>query len=189
MFKNISPEAMNKIIATMELTYASQDEDLVTQGDAAYDWMCIIKGTAVVLQNGNELCKFGPLSMLGEAALVTDDEIHFRGATVRVTSKTCTCLVLHRNDYVRLLKSGILDQSAHEHAEKIARQHSEKDTARNVTSLMIKRSRTKVAPTLLARKQMKENSAENLRKIRKQFGAGSKEYTKAAIKSQMAAIL
>ena len=188
MFKNISPEAMNKIIATMELTYASQDEDLVTQGDAAYDWMCIIKGTAVVLQNGNELCKFGPLSTLGEAALVTDDEIHFRGATVRVTSKSCTCLVLHRNEYVRLLKSGILDQSARKHAEKLARQYTERDTTSNVTSIM-KRSRTKVAPTLLARKQMKENSAENLRKIRKQFGAGSKEYTKAAIKSQMAAIL
>ena len=61
------------------------------------------------------------------------------------------------------------------HWSKIARQHSEKDTARNVTSLMVKRSRTKVAPTLLARKQMKENSAENLRKIRKQFGAGSLE--------------
>ena len=62
---------------------------------------------------------------------------NINGATVRVTSKSCTCLVLHRNEYVRLLKSGILDQSARKHAEKLARQYTERDTTSNVTSIIL----------------------------------------------------
>jgi len=188
MFAGLDSEQLSTIIRTMTLRNFKKGDDLVIQGDAAYEWMAIVKGTADVLVNDELVTTFEKLSMLGEAALVADNIIHYRGATVRATSPV-KALVLHRNEFLRLLKSGLLDHSIHEHAIERSKSYKDNDMkrtiSRNLTTKVSIKNRTKVMP-MMSHEELSKKTAENLRSIRKQFGAASSQYMRAAGRAQIA---
>ena len=84
LFRDLSSDAISKIINVMEYRTFDISQELVTQGDDASEFMVIMKGAATVDHNGTEVRRFGSLDVLGEGALVEGD--HKRGATVAVNT-------------------------------------------------------------------------------------------------------
>ena len=183
MFVGLEPGQLSEIIRSMTLRSFPAGYDLVIQGDAAYEWMAIMKGTADVMVDGEIVTKFEKLSMLGEGALVADNKIHYRGATVRATSSV-KALVLHRNEFLRLLKSGLLEHSSQEHAIEMSKTYKMNDIKRRNSS----RNLLKVVPiqAMQSHQELARKTTDNLISIRKQFGAASPQYLRAAGRAQIA---
>ncbi len=132
MFSELPTSALYKIVKVMSSAEFERGQDLVTEGDKGETMMVILQGSAVVLIDSVEVRKFGPLDVLGEAALLVppDGEIHTRGATVRTESAELSALVLHRSDYNKLKKTGAIDDVTQLKAQRAASAFLEADKQR-----------------------------------------------------------
>eukprot|EP00746_Dinoflagellata_sp_MGD_P009408 gnl/MRDRNA2_/MRDRNA2_119126_c0_seq1.p1 gnl/MRDRNA2_/MRDRNA2_119126_c0~~gnl/MRDRNA2_/MRDRNA2_119126_c0_seq1.p1 ORF type:complete len:997 (-),score=207.36 gnl/MRDRNA2_/MRDRNA2_119126_c0_seq1:83-3073(-) len=79
--------------AALEEMYFIKGETVVTQGDLGQSFYIIFNGTCNVVIDGEIVKDLGRGDYFGEKALFQDEP---RGATVRVTSETCTLLALDR---------------------------------------------------------------------------------------------
>ena len=132
IFQDLKTDPILKIINVMDLRVFGKDEDMVTQGEPASEFMVIMKGSASVFQNGTKIRCFGAWDVLGEGALIYED--HKRGATV--TADTFTeVLVLTRQSYQELFIHGIIAHKTHERASKMSKSYNAQDAERLAASL------------------------------------------------------
>ena len=127
LFKDLSTDAISKIIAVMEFRSFATASDLVTQGDTASEFMVIMKGAATVFKDGTKIRTFGCLDFIGEGALIEGD--HVRGATVTATVAT-QVLVLTYERYQELLLDGTIEQKTHEMAARRSKSYLLEDAKR-----------------------------------------------------------
>jgi len=124
LFRDLPDESMTKIIEAMEVRTYKRTEQLVLQGEDAFEFMVILQGTVSVVVNGKEVRTFHRLNVLGEAALVEQDPK--RGATVTATNDV-QVLVLSRNCYDELLADGSITKKTHARAKRMSMAYSAAD--------------------------------------------------------------
>ena len=127
LFHDLPAEAIAKIINVMELRTFEKEDDLVTQGAPASEFMVVMKGAATVFRGGTEVRHLGSLDFLGEGALV--NEFHVRGATVTADAPS-SVLVLSFDRYQELLVDGTIAEETHERASRMSRSYTAEDAKR-----------------------------------------------------------
>ena len=127
LFHDLPAEAIAKIINVMELRTFEKEDDLVTQGAPASEFMVLMKGAATVFRGGAEVRHLGSLDFLGEGALV--NEFHVRGATVTADAPS-SVLVLSFDRYQELLVDGTIAEETHERASRMSRSYTAEDAKR-----------------------------------------------------------
>ena len=127
LFQDLSSDVISKIINVMEYRTFDTLQNLVTQGEDASEFMVIMKGSATVFRDGNEIRRFGSLDFLGEGALIEGD--HTRGATVTANSST-QVLVLSDERYQELLMDGTIEQKTQEMVKRMSQSYTVEDAKR-----------------------------------------------------------
>jgi CRP-like cAMP-binding protein len=127
IFHDLSSDVISKIINVMEYRTFDTLQNLVTQGEDASEFMVIMKGSATVFRDGNEIRRFESLDFLGEGALVEGD--HTRGATVTANSST-QVLVLSDERYQELLMDGTIEQKTQEMVKRMSQSYTMEDAKR-----------------------------------------------------------
>ena len=129
-FRDLSLEHISRIIDRMKYQTASAGDDIVVQGEKADELMVVIEGTCVISVNGQMVKKIYKLDLFG-GALVSNDGSHVRGATVTAVTPV-KLMALHRRDYEKLLRKGIISSSHHQRAVELMNKHKRRDTLRNL---------------------------------------------------------
>lgn len=91
--KWMGKEDYSTLSSALEEMYFIKGENVVTQGETGNVFYIIFKGACHVITDGKIKAALGIGDYFGEKALFEDEP---RGATVRVTSDTCTLLALDR---------------------------------------------------------------------------------------------
>ena len=128
LFKDLSTEAITKVIDGMEYRRFESGTDLVTQGEAATELMVIMEGTATVYQDGNVVRQFGKFDIIGEIAMMPGDNV--RGATVTAEGGDVGVLLLSKDRYTKLKEDGTITQMAHDRARRKSIQYLDEDEIR-----------------------------------------------------------
>ncbi len=83
LFPDVSPLALERLIARMRLLELSPGDELLHEGETGRQLFVISEGEVVVETAGTELARLGPSAFVGEIALVTDLP---RSATIRAAT-------------------------------------------------------------------------------------------------------
>ncbi len=127
LFSGQSPESIRKVVQVMEFRYFKQGKYLVKEGEAANELFVIMQGHVTVFRGGSEVRKLGPLSVIGEAALVSDS--HVRSASVMATVSG-NALVLTRERFDDLKADGTLSTEAQKKARRMSTRYDVEDAQR-----------------------------------------------------------
>ena len=100
LFADLSDDDLDVVTAFAQEKSVSEGEELVREGDFAYEFMIIEEGSAEVSRDGETLATLGPGDFFGETGVMAKE---MRSATVRATSRMML-LVLTSFDLKRLQK-------------------------------------------------------------------------------------
>ena len=132
LFTDLDQESIGKIIEVMNVRTYRKGDQLCCQGDAALELMVLLTGSCSVAVNGREVRTFQRLDVLGEPALMEQNQnrVTKRGATVTATSSEVDVLVLSKDKYMDLLKDGCISMEMHQKTESVGVAYSNEDAAR-----------------------------------------------------------
>jgi CRP/FNR family transcriptional regulator, cyclic AMP receptor protein len=94
LFSSLGKGELRNIASHTDQVEMREGEELLHQGDFAYEFMVIVDGQAQVIRDGEEVAELGPGDFLGEIAAL--DKGH-RNATV-VASSAMTVVVMTARD-------------------------------------------------------------------------------------------
>ncbi len=72
LFKNLSPQAIGRIIDAMDELKTPQEETLFEYGDLGKDLYVLISGKVKLICEGREILNFEPLQLIGEVGALTE---------------------------------------------------------------------------------------------------------------------
>jgi len=94
LFSTLGKRELREIAALTDEVEISEGEELLTQGDFAYEFMVVIDGRADVVRDGEKVAELGPQDFLGEIAAL---DMGHRTATV-VASDSMRVVVMTARD-------------------------------------------------------------------------------------------
>ena len=123
LFEKLNAEQINTVLARMTFEKRLQGDVICKQGDDAQRFYIIVTGRCDVIvktEDGSDLRvnKLCPLEYFGESSLIGANMK--RNATVIVASENLQVLCLEKSVFEELVESGVIANSAFEHAKQLA---------------------------------------------------------------------
>ena len=127
-FSNLDPESIFIMVDTMNfLVVDDKNVDICRQGDAADIFYIIVSGKCNVTIDGTLITVLNEFDVFGEQALLHEDDVSTRGATVTSASSPLHLLALPKIKFDHLIASGTLN----EECLKTLKRETEKRIKRN----------------------------------------------------------
>ena len=123
LFEKLKQEQINEVLSRMTFEKRLQGDVICKQGDDAQRFYIIVTGRCDVIvktEDGSDLRvnKLCPLEYFGESSLIGANMK--RNATVIVASENLQVLCLEKSVFEELVESGVIANSAFEHAKQLA---------------------------------------------------------------------
>ena len=123
LFEKLKQEQINEVLSRMTFEKRLQGDVICKQGDDAQRFYVIVTGRCDVIiktDDGSDLRvnTLGPLEYFGESSLIGSNMK--RNATVVVASENLQVLCLGKTVFEELVESGVIENSAFEHAKELA---------------------------------------------------------------------
>ena len=135
IFEHLPEPNVKKIARRMQLKcYSEIGTEIFAQGAKADSMLVIARGTLSVKVDGVEKRKMKAPEVLGEQALVGNQQ-HRRGASVVCASKSVEMLYLRRKDYDALVDKGIVDAQVVERVKRGSRRWNGNNEGANLTKV------------------------------------------------------